>query len=74
MKNIKLFDLLELLELSQCNGVFQKIVLERVTSLCLIKNCTAADLTIREVLSCVEYEDEAAYAGLRGECAARERT
>jgi len=54
MKYKKLYELLAPLNLSECNGNFERMVNERMQALCDIKNCELADLTLREAIGCVE--------------------
>ncbi len=51
---MNLYELLAHLEISGCNGNYQRMADERVTALCAIKQCDPKDLTIREVLGCIE--------------------
>jgi len=54
MKYKKLYELLAPLNLSECNGNFERMVNERMQALADIKNCELADLTLREAIGCVE--------------------
>ncbi|MES2181574.1 MAG: hypothetical protein V4493_05700 [Pseudomonadota bacterium] len=49
--------LLEKLELSWRNGAYVQLFTDRISSLCELKSCTENDLTLREILSCVEATD-----------------
>ena len=54
MKYKKLYELLAPLDLSECNGNFERMVNERMQALADIKNCELADLTLREAIGCIE--------------------
>lgn len=55
MKYQKLYELLDPIHsLATCNGIFERMVSERMQALADIKNCELADLTLREAIGCVE--------------------
>lgn len=55
MKYQKLYQLLNPIHsLNECNGIYERMVNERMQALADIKNCDMADLTLREVIGCVE--------------------
>ncbi|WP_039913132.1 hypothetical protein [Cellvibrio mixtus] len=42
------------LNLEECNGNYERLVIERIENLAKIKSCDLLDLSLGEVLSCVE--------------------
>jgi hypothetical protein len=47
--------LLALLDLNECNGIYQRMVIERIETLASIKSCDVMDLSLRELVTCTEH-------------------
>lgn len=50
----KPYQLLAALDISECNGNFERMLNERMQALCNIKSCALEDLTLRETIGCIE--------------------
>lgn len=51
---MRTLSLLALLDVYECNGIYQHMVIERIENLSKIKSCDVLDLSLRELVSCIE--------------------
>jgi hypothetical protein len=51
---MRTLSLLALLDVYECNGIYQQMVIERIENLAKIKSCDVLDLTLGELVSCIE--------------------
>lgn len=51
---MRTLSLLAVLDVQECNGNYQHLVVERIENLAKIKTCDVLDLTLQEIISCVE--------------------
>jgi len=51
---MRTLSLLALLDVYECNGIYQRMVIERIENLAKIKSCDVLELTLRELVSCIE--------------------
>jgi len=51
---MRTLSLLALFDVHECNGYYQQLVIERIENLAKIKSCDVLDLSLREIVSCIE--------------------
>lgn len=51
---MRTLSLLALLDVYECNGLYQQLVIERIENLAKIKSCDVLNLSLGELIGCIE--------------------